>query len=57
MNLVLDSRYLSFALRISDARKAVDDEDEEIDILDLTGGQFEPAPQFGFQFDEEEDEE
>lgn len=56
MNLVLDSRFLSFALRISDARK-VADEDEEIDILDLTGGQFEPAPQFGFQFDEEEDEE
>jgi hypothetical protein len=52
VNLVFDSRFVSFALRVSGARKA----DDEAEFIDLTGGNFEPAPVFGFQSTEEDPE-
>lgn len=49
MNLVLDSRFISFALRISDARKQRDgDQDEAIENAD--GGRFEQAHPFGYHY-------
>lgn len=57
MQLALESRFVSFVLRIGDAKKIEDDDDDEI-LVDLTGGNFEPAPpEFGFQWTEEEDDE
>lgn len=56
MNLILDSRFISFALRISDARKGDSEDRDGSIVVDLTAGQYDPAPVFGFQMTEEEDE-
>lgn len=59
MNLAFDSRFVSFVVRVSDAHKRRDDDEDQAtrEVIDLTGGNFEVVPEFGFQPTEEEQDE
>lgn len=48
MDLAFNSRFLRVMIQVADLRKADADDDESDEHIDLTGGDFDPAGEFGF---------
>lgn len=48
MELAFHSRFLRVMIQVSDLKKVDVEDDETDEHVDLTGGDFEPAAEFGF---------